>query len=68
MGSFSFTKWLRIMNINHSFMSTNQKFDIAHYFPMSAWLFLMSRSHKNYPKKVVLVQDSTWNGHVNDLN
>ena len=51
MGSFSFTKWLRIMNIN-GFMSTNQKFDIADYFPMSAWLILMSRSHKNNPKKL----------------
>ena len=52
MGSLSFTKWLRIMSFNHSFMSTNQKFDIAHYFPMSAWLILMSRSHKNNPKKL----------------
>ena len=52
MGCFSFTKWLRIMNINHSFMSTNQKFDIADYFPMSTWLILMLRSHKNNPKKL----------------
>ena len=52
MGSFSFTKWLRIMNIYHSFMSTNQKFDIAHYFPMSAWPILMSCSHKYNPKKI----------------
>ena len=52
MSSFSFTKWFRIMNINHSFMSTNQKFDIAHYFPMSAWLILISHSHENNPKKL----------------
>ena len=30
----------------------HQKFDIAHYFPMSAWLILMSRSHKNDPKRL----------------
>ena len=52
MGRFSFTKWLRIININHSFMSTNQKFDTAQNFSMSAWLILMSRSHKNDPKKL----------------